>query len=142
MLKKNLFVGLLWMFGIIVIIGFIFQLYNSYYLRPHKKGLIRDNMKVVNGGRVIRVTGEAKVSRLYNLTFIYTINGIEYSNEVKVGIGLRPNAGYYLSQRFVPVVYEASNPQNSFVLLELSDFSYFGISFPDSLQWVKSEIVK
>ena len=44
--------------------------------------------------------------------------------------------------RTLPIVYEKDNPDNSWLLIKPEDFEYFDLRFPDSLNWIKMDVIK
>lgn len=71
----------------------------------------------------------------YNLFYTYTIDSISYKNlnsEISIH---RDYIAYFLGKEF-PVIYSTKHPKRSMLLVFPENFEYWGLPFPDSLQWV------
>ncbi len=66
----------------------------------------------------------------------YQIDGIVYQNE-DMYIEMKNGRQAAFVGRIFPVVYARNNYSNSKILITRNDFSFFKLSFPDSLEWVK-----
>jgi hypothetical protein len=75
----------------------------------------------------------------YSGTYDYTYSYFLKSKKYLGTISTRTNdeIGYEIINKKFPVVYDSLEPSNSSMLIFPKDFQYFGLPFPDSLNWVK-----
>jgi hypothetical protein len=66
------------------------------------------------------------------------IGSKEYKGVVTLGIPAESMPVF--ANHWFPFVYNVNDPDQNRVLIEPSDFKKFGISFPDSLAWLKDYI--
>jgi hypothetical protein len=63
------------------------------------------------------------------------IAGKTFKGSTTLGISLGSDS--FFSSRWYPIVYNADDPEQNWILIEPRDFKKFKIPFPDSLDWVK-----
>lgn len=66
----------------------------------------------------------------------YQIDGVGYQNE-DMYIEMKNGRQAEFVGRIFPIVYASNDYRNSKILITKDDFSFFNLSFPDSLEWVK-----
>jgi hypothetical protein len=66
--------------------------------------------------------------------YSFAVDGITYSGGTTDG--RFRNIGKRIYDRSFPVIYNTKNPQVNQILVFSTDFSEFGLAFPDSLKWV------
>lgn len=115
--------------------------YNIYIAIPKQKKLIRDNLEISNNCLIHEIGSMHRTSATV-FRYRYYINGVKYSNKISLGIKFQPHGSSYLMNRTLPVVYEKDNPNNSWLLIKPTDFEYFNLPFPDSLKWIKEDVIK
>lgn len=71
-----------------------------------------------------------------HLEFEIKVNGISYSNFSFAHCLYCPYQNF-IGKRF-PVIYSSRNPNHLEMLVYPKDFEKFGMTFPDSLNWVNS----
>ncbi|MBS1598422.1 MAG: hypothetical protein JST75_09350 [Bacteroidetes bacterium] len=74
--------------------------------------------------------------------FSFTLNGKVYQEtSAYQAINLPPeNFNKNFAGKSFPVLYYTNNPKNAVILITPSVFNHFGVSFPDSLNWVLKHI--
>lgn len=68
--------------------------------------------------------------------FEFDYKGVHYEG----GGQLHISARNVFKWRYVPVIFETEDPDNSYLLLGPKEFEKFGLPFPDSLNWVKEYV--
>ena len=131
-----------YLIGSILIILTINQCYNSYYVVPKKKNLVRLSQVLSNAGRIVEINSLRRTTEVSAFRYIYHIDGKKYSNKIYLGIKFQSHGSSYLMDRTLPIVYEKDNPDNSWLLIKPEDFEYFDLRFPDSLNWIKMDVIK
>lgn len=139
MKSKSLFKFIVRLFVFFVVAGFVISMVNNYLIKPYYRRLIKNNLSIVNGGRITSIKGVQKSFDLYYIDYSYTIGDKTFRNSCSVGIKFKKKGG--LLNRTMPVVYQTSNWNNSQIMFNSSDFEYFNVPFPDSLRWLK-EVLK
>jgi hypothetical protein len=72
-----------------------------------------------------------------DVAYTFLFRGNDYNCETTVmGIYLLDFNSEFIGKHF-PVIYLPENPKNSEILITPDRFERFGISFPDSLKWVR-----
>lgn len=66
----------------------------------------------------------------------FVVKGIEYEGG-NAYPRLDPNKGYLLVGKRFPLVYDTTQPGNSYMLITPNHFEYYKLAFPDSLEWTK-----
>jgi|GEM_PF-3477012 len=131
---------------LVIILAFIvlgaIKAVDNYIIIPKKKSKIKQELTVYNGVTIKKIGFINKVSDASTFEYFFTINNKTYTNKVVIGMNFKSNSAHYLMERSLPVAYEKNNPQNSRLLIIPADFEYFGIPFPDSLQWIKDDVLK
>jgi hypothetical protein len=113
--------------AIFLIIGFFYSMWSSIYY----KRSIKSNMRIVQGGEIIKIERLPKSSNLYAVSFKFSVNGDIYEGKIK--------NGYFISEvsnvknNSFPVAYQKDDITNAFILIKPEDFEYFDIAYPDSL---------
>lgn len=129
----------------VLVIWGIIGLFNNYIIIPNNKKRIKENPFVVNGAMITGINNINKVSDAYSFTFSYYIDKKMFINKHTIGLELKSNSVYnvtnYLMEKRLPVIYENGNPKNSRLLIAPKDFEYFEIQFPDSLKWIKDDVL-
>ena len=115
---------------------------NNYIIIPKNKRKIKENLSIYNGAIIKEIGFINKVSDASTFEYFFTVDGKTYSNKVVIGMSFKSNSAHYLMERSLPIAYEKDNPQNSRLLIIPEDFGYFRILFPDSLQWIKEDVLK
>jgi hypothetical protein len=98
---------------------------------------IRD-FKGVTTGKIIGQGSKYYRGDAYNLRYTYTIDKKKYLSEHPSYIRSN-NLNTFLNKYFI-VLYSTKDPSKSQLLLTPSDYSSWGMQFPDSLNWVKDKI--
>lgn len=128
----------------LVVWGFM-EMFNNYIIIPRNKRKIRENPVLVNGAVVTKIQNINKISDAYMFTFSFHIGDQLLTNKHSIGLEFKSNsvnnATNYLMSRSLPVMYEKENPKNSRLLIAPKDFEYFEIQFPDSLKWIKVDVI-
>jgi len=129
----------------ILIIWGVIDLVNNYIVAPKDKRKIKDNPVLVNGAVIKKIENINKVSDAYLFSYSFYVGNNLITNKHSIGLEFKSNSVYnatnYLMERSLPVVYEKGNPKNSRLLITPNDFSFFQIQFPDSLQWIKEDVI-
>jgi hypothetical protein len=74
--------------------------------------------------------------KYFSYQYSYSVNGEMYYGAVETR-SLALNEEDIFSKRIrFPLVYQTGNPRNHSLLITPRDFSYFGLPYPDSLQWL------
>lgn len=94
------------------------------------------NNKSFTTGEVTSFTRRVKGSG-GDFIFTYWINGVSYSG-FSVVFNIDLNKGHLLVGKKFPVIYDSTDLENSAILITESDYLYYKISIPDSLDWIKS----
>ena len=115
--------------------------YDIYITIPEKKKIIRLNMDISNTGKIQKIGSKHRVSAS-TFEYRYYIEGKKYLNKISLGIKFQSHGSSYLMNRTLPVAYEKGNPNNSWLLIKPNDFEYFNLPFPDSLNWIKTDVIK
>jgi hypothetical protein len=124
---KKIISILVMLLAIFLISGFFYSIWSSI----HYKRSIKNNMQIVQGGKVIQIERLPKASNLYAVAFKFSVNGVSYEGKIK--------NGYFVSKvsnvknNSFPVAYQKDDITNAFILIKPEDFEYFGIAYPDSL---------
>ena len=110
-----------------IIVSFSFYIAGQIY---HKE--IKENEAFTTG----QITGYKSIRGAYSLRYTYTVNGTTYKN---IGSPMRIAAENYkyFKGKYFPVVYSKINPYKNSILIEPYNFEYWGLRYPDSLEWVK-----
>jgi hypothetical protein len=82
-------------------------------------------------GKIIEVSKMPKPPS-YSMSYKYFVNDTSYSDTYR---GHVKGARKFLGKRF-PVIYSSKNHSASRILIDPKDFEEFGLSYPDSLEWV------
>ena len=128
--------------ALVLIILFLSQVYNRVYVIPKKKSSVRANPLFSSVGEIREINASYRTSDLWSFRYSYTINGKKYSNKIYLNYKFRTHGSSYLMNRTLPVIYEKDNPKNSWLLIRPTDFEYFNLQFPDSLNWIKEDVIK
>ena len=126
----------------LVVIGFSFSIFNNYILNPWKKQKIKENPSIINGCKILSIRSVPKTFDLYTVEFEYTHNLNKYVSKQKIGSEFKKNGSEFLFGKALPVVFEKNNIYNVYLLIKPNDFEYFNINFPDSLQWIKDDVLR
>lgn len=76
---------------------------------------------------------------MYGLKFVFNYNGVIYKGETRNSYKLKRRIDNI--DRAFPVAFQGSDISNAFILIKPEDFEYFEIPYPDSLDWVKEELL-
>ena len=126
----------------VCIIGFFIGIVHNYIRIPANKKMIKANLQVVNGAIITEIKSAAKVSELHTFTYSYLVQDQKLIQNYNIEMKFKSNASYYLMERSLPIACEKGNPENSRILIIPKDFEYFEIPFPDSLKWIKNDIIQ
>jgi len=119
---------------------FIYDMINVYILRPQRKQKIKSSIVIINGGIGTKIKRINKVSVL-DIYYQFEINNKIYLQKNVFNLNFKSHGVNYLFERKLPVAYEIGNPENSFILIRPKDFEYFKVPFPDSLKWIKIDVL-
>lgn len=92
-----------------------------------------ENNKAFTTGQI---TNYNEIPNSYVLEYTYTVNEVTYK-DVSTGQSIAKNNYNYFKGKYFPVVYSAINPQKAEILITPYAFEAWGLTFPDSLEWVK-----
>ncbi len=120
---------------------FLIRLLNNYITVPWNKKKIKKNYVIFNGAVITEMTSSAKTSDLHAFTFSYYSEKRILTNKHNIGLNFKSNSAHYLMEKSLPVIYERGNPGNSRLLIVPKDFEYFEIPYPDTLQWIKDDVL-
>jgi hypothetical protein len=125
---QNLVLGLIIMIAILVI---------GYSKGKDYTGKIRTNMQMANA-QVIKSSMAHRGGVVIDYIFYY--DNIEYQNQETLAIysGLRD---IFVNKSF-PVVFSGTQPKYSQILLLPTDFQKYSLTYPDSLNWLKTLVEK
>lgn len=115
---------------------------NNYIIIPQNKRKIKNELSIYNGAIIKEIKSAPKISDLHRFTYSFEVQGEKIINDNNIGMSFKSNSAHYLMHKGLPVAYEKGNPKNSRLLIIPEDFQYFGIPFPDSLQWIKEDVLK
>jgi hypothetical protein len=90
-----------------------------------------------------RVGGRGNTGGIW-IDFVYLVNNKQYKGSSRKSTEEIETSRIqeFMLHRVFPVVYEPSAPSNSELLVIPEDFKRFGHAFPDSLSWVKQDLMK
>lgn len=125
-----------------LIIWFIIGMVNNYIILPQNKRKIKDDLSIYHGAIVKEIKSAPKISDLHRFTYSFQVLGETITSNNNIGISFKSNSAHYLMEKSLPVAYETNNPKNSRLLIMPEDFEFFGILFPDSLQWIKEDVLE
>jgi hypothetical protein len=116
---------------IIFVIGYV------VYALVAKRNLEKDHKLTIATTYDCSANGRGNAGRL-NIEYTFNLNGEQFKATATLltsELSEEDCKNYFMGKEF-PVVYLPSNPSNSILLIRPKDFSRFGYTFPDSLNWV------
>lgn len=116
--------------GVVIFLVWGF-LYTTLYQRVYLKYKIRNDLVLVQNGKIIDYHKLPKSYNVYTINFSFQYNGIQYKAACKKYFG--SGAAKELSKTY-PVAFEKGNPSNAIILIKGDDFEDFNIEYPDSLR--------
>ena len=134
-----------------VLIAFIFAfllyalfsfLYNDLYSIRYKKKKLKENFLIANSGMIISCGKRVRTYNGYAIQFRYKIDDIDYEKRQYESFDFKSGYKYSLLSKNLPVIYDRLDHSNAFILISPDDFEYFEIPFPDSLQWIKENVLR
>jgi hypothetical protein len=120
-----------------LMVGFF---YTTFYERLFLKDAIKKNMEIYQGAKILKASRLPKFNDVYIVKFMFSVQGKDYKSEIKNSYNFKTSASF--RERSFPVACERNNLSNAFILLKPEDFKEFGQEFPDSLNWIKEELLK
>ena len=125
----HLIFGLI-IFGLIIFINSIIKNNKNKSLIQFAK-LTSGELSAFPQGGKSRFTGVTFRLNIHEMEYIIvqgsTNKNFEENNVKKKFIG-----------KYFPVIYDSTNPYNSYMLIDSEDFKKYGVPFPDSLDWVRT----
>ena len=93
--------------------------------------------EIVNhrGDNLAQITGTEPIREGYNFKYKYVINNITYEGRSSMIVDEK-NVIHFINKHF-PIVYSKRHPDVSIILIMPENFSQWGLTFPDSLNWVR-----
>ncbi len=126
---------------ILVVAGLLFGFfYTTFYERVFLKSAIKKNMSIHQGAKVTKASRLPKFNDVYIVDFVFSFQGKDYQCEIKNSYNFKTSASF--KGKSFPIAYERNNLSNAFILIKPEDFKEFEQEFPDSLNWVKEELLK
>jgi hypothetical protein len=81
-----------------------------------------------------------KIFYVYIVDFVFSFQEKDFKCEIKNSYNLKKSASFH--GKSFPIVYDRNNQSNAFILIKPEDFVEFELEFPESLNWVREELLK
>jgi hypothetical protein len=126
-------------FGIVICFLFGGLFYSIFFTNFYKKYSIKRNYQIIQGAKILKVNRAPKTYNVHIIEFVYSVENKEYRSQIRNSYSFRKGASF--SGRLFPVVVDKSSISNAFIMIKPDDFSYFDLSFPDSLNWIHKDLI-